>query len=185
MTEEPTSGTVVGDTGVRGLDERASEPAWEHEEYHGRPVSWVAVTIIIIGFVIGVLPGAGGAIASFFSYITEKKLSKNPEEFGHGAIEGVAGPESANNSDTAGAMIPLLTLIAFYAPSGHRATWFALMASLMNLALVAGQLQTKYLNQLYPVLRGDYGELGGLLIAATVISFVLPIGVILLLGRRV
>ena len=49
MTEEPTSGTVVGDTGVRGLDERASEPAWEHEEYHGRPVSWVAVTIIIIG----------------------------------------------------------------------------------------------------------------------------------------
>jgi hypothetical protein len=44
---------VVGDTGVRGLDERASEPAWEHEEYHGRPVSWVAVTIIIVGFVIG------------------------------------------------------------------------------------------------------------------------------------
>ena len=53
MTEEPTSGTVVGDTGARGLDERASEPAWEHEEYHGRPVSWVAVTIIIIGFIIG------------------------------------------------------------------------------------------------------------------------------------
>ena len=53
MTEEPTSGTVVGDTGVRGLDARTSEPAWEHEEYHGRPVSWVAVTIIIIGFIIG------------------------------------------------------------------------------------------------------------------------------------
>ena len=64
----------------------------------------------IIGFIVGVLPGAGGAIASFFSYITEKKLSKNPEEFGRGAIEGVAGPEAANNSDTAGAMIPLLTL---------------------------------------------------------------------------
>jgi putative tricarboxylic transport membrane protein len=64
----------------------------------------------IIGFIIGVLPGAGGTIASFFSYITEKKLSKNPEEFGQGAIEGVAGPEAANNSDTAGAMIPLLTL---------------------------------------------------------------------------
>ena len=43
-------------------------------------------------------------------------------------------------------MIPLLTLIAIYAPAGHRATWFALMASLMNLALVAGELQTKYLN---------------------------------------
>jgi hypothetical protein len=53
VTEEPTSGTVVGDGGVRDLDERASEPAWEHEEYHGRPVSWVAVTIIIIGFIIG------------------------------------------------------------------------------------------------------------------------------------
>jgi hypothetical protein len=53
VTEEPTSGTVVGDVGAHGLDARTSEPAWEHEEYHGRPVSWVAVTIIIIGFIIG------------------------------------------------------------------------------------------------------------------------------------
>jgi len=64
----------------------------------------------IIGFVIGVLPGAGGTIASIMSYMTEKRMSKNPEEFGKGAIEGVAGPEAANNSDTAGAMVPLLTL---------------------------------------------------------------------------
>ena len=64
----------------------------------------------IIGFVIGVLPGAGGTIASILSYTTEKRLSKHPEEFGSGAIEGVAGPESANNSDTAGAMVPLLSL---------------------------------------------------------------------------
>ncbi len=64
----------------------------------------------VIGFIIGVLPGAGGTIASIMSYTTEKRLSKNPAEFGHGAIEGVAGPESANNSDTAGAMVPLLTL---------------------------------------------------------------------------
>ena len=64
----------------------------------------------IIGFVIGVLPGAGGTIASIMSYTTEKRLSKHPEEFGKGAIEGVAGPESANNSDTAGALVPLLTL---------------------------------------------------------------------------
>ncbi|MFN7087965.1 MAG: tripartite tricarboxylate transporter permease [Burkholderiales bacterium] len=64
----------------------------------------------IIGFVIGVLPGAGGTIASILSYTTEKRLSKKPEEFGKGAIEGVAGPESANNSDTAGALVPLLTL---------------------------------------------------------------------------
>ncbi len=64
----------------------------------------------IIGFVIGVLPGAGGTIASIMSYTTEKRFSKHPEEFGQGAIEGVAGPESANNSDTAGALVPLLTL---------------------------------------------------------------------------
>ena len=64
----------------------------------------------IIGFIIGVLPGAGGTIASIMSYTTEKRLSKHPEEFGHGAIEGVAGPEAANNADTAGAMVPLLTL---------------------------------------------------------------------------
>ncbi len=64
----------------------------------------------IIGFVIGVLPGAGGTIAAIMSYTTEKRLSKHPEQFGKGAIEGVAGPEAANNSDTAGAMVPLLTL---------------------------------------------------------------------------
>jgi putative tricarboxylic transport membrane protein len=64
----------------------------------------------VIGFIIGVLPGAGGTIASIMSYTTEKRLSKHPEEFGHGAIEGVAGPEAANNSDTAGALVPLLTL---------------------------------------------------------------------------
>ncbi|HSN38815.1 MAG TPA: tripartite tricarboxylate transporter permease [Burkholderiales bacterium] len=64
----------------------------------------------VIGFIIGVLPGAGGTIASILSYTTEKRLSKHPEEFGNGAIEGVAGPESANNSDTAGALVPLLTL---------------------------------------------------------------------------
>jgi putative tricarboxylic transport membrane protein len=64
----------------------------------------------LVGFVIGVLPGAGGTIASIMSYVWEKRLSKHPEEFGKGAIEGVAGPESSNNADTAGAMVPLLTL---------------------------------------------------------------------------
>jgi hypothetical protein len=53
VTEEPTSGTVVGDVGAHGLDARTGEPNWQHEEYHGRPVSWVAVTLIIIGFVLG------------------------------------------------------------------------------------------------------------------------------------
>ncbi|WNB93846.1 tripartite tricarboxylate transporter permease [Bacillus sp. NEB1478] len=64
----------------------------------------------ILGFFIGVLPGAGATLASFFSYIAEKKLSKTPEKFGKGAIAGVAAPESANNAASGGAMIPLLTL---------------------------------------------------------------------------
>lgn len=82
-------------------------------------------------------------------------------------------------------MIPLLTLTAYYAPAGHRATWFALMASLMNLALVAGQLQTKYLNQIFSVARGEYSELGVVLIVVTVIGLVVPVAVIAIFGRRV
>ena len=64
----------------------------------------------MLGFFIGVLPGAGATLASFFSYIAEKKLSKHPERFGKGAIAGVAAPESANNAASGGAMIPLLTM---------------------------------------------------------------------------
>jgi MFS family permease len=82
-------------------------------------------------------------------------------------------------------MIPLLTLTAYYAPPGRRATWFALMASLMNLALVAAQMQTKYLNQFFVVHRGEYGELGLLLIAAAAIGFIVPLAVIVLLGRKI
>jgi putative tricarboxylic transport membrane protein len=64
----------------------------------------------IIGFFVGVLPGAGAAIATFIAYDTEKKVSKHPEKFGTGVIEGVAAPEGANNSAAAGAMVPFLTL---------------------------------------------------------------------------
>jgi putative tricarboxylic transport membrane protein len=64
----------------------------------------------IVGFIIGVLPGAGGTIASFISYGLEKAVSKHPEKFGTGVIEGVAAPEGANNADTGGALVPLLTL---------------------------------------------------------------------------
>jgi putative tricarboxylic transport membrane protein len=63
-----------------------------------------------IGFFLGVLPGGGSILSSFVSYSTEKRVSKNPEEFGWGAIEGVAGPETANNAATGGAFIPLLAL---------------------------------------------------------------------------
>ena len=64
----------------------------------------------IIGFLIGVLPGAGATIATFLAYAAEKRISKTPELFGTGMIAGVASPEAANNSSTGGAMIPLLTL---------------------------------------------------------------------------
>lgn len=64
----------------------------------------------LLGFHLGILPGGGGIIASFVSYSVEKKISKNPETFGHGAIEGVAGPETANNAGAGGSFIPLLAL---------------------------------------------------------------------------
>jgi putative tricarboxylic transport membrane protein len=64
----------------------------------------------LIGFFVGVLPGAGSTISSFLSYGLEKAFSRHPEKFGTGVIEGVAAPEGANNSDTGGSMVPLLTL---------------------------------------------------------------------------
>jgi len=71
---------------------------------------WAIVRGTVLGFAVGMLPGAGPTIASFLSYSIEKKVSRHPEEFGRGAIEGVAGPESANNAASAGAMVPMLTL---------------------------------------------------------------------------
>lgn len=64
----------------------------------------------LIGFFVGALPGAGATIATIMSYTMERRISRHPEQFGKGAIEGVAGPEAANNASTAGAMVPLLTL---------------------------------------------------------------------------
>ena len=64
----------------------------------------------VVGFLIGVLPGAGSTIASFISYGLEKAVSKHPEKFGTGVPEGVAAPEGANNSETGGALVPMLTL---------------------------------------------------------------------------
>ncbi|MDX0978713.1 tripartite tricarboxylate transporter permease [Sinorhizobium medicae] len=73
--------------------------------------SWKAwIRGALIGFPIGAMPAGGAEIPTFLSYFVEKKLSKHPEEFGHGAIEGVAGPEAANNAAGAGVFVPLLTL---------------------------------------------------------------------------
>jgi len=81
-------------------------------------------------------------------------------------------------------MIPALTLVAINAPAGRRATWFALMASLMNVALVAAQLQTKYLNYWFEVGRGAYAELPALIIVAVTIGFIVPVVGIIAFGKR-
>jgi hypothetical protein len=105
--------------------------------------------------------------------------------FGIGA-RSIAIIDAATSSPFAQlSMVPLLALIAFYAPPARRATWFALMASLMNLALVAGQLQTKYLNQYFVVGRGEYTELGVLLIGVVLIGLLVPLSAIVLFGRRI
>jgi len=71
---------------------------------------WPIIRGSILGFFLGIIPGGGAIVASFASYAIEKKVSKHPEEFGKGAIAGVAGPEAANNAAAGASFIPLLTL---------------------------------------------------------------------------
>src|SRR5688572_6985972 len=78
------------------------------EEWSRSWKPWLRGTAI--GFPLGVLPAGGTVIPTFLSYLTEKRLSKHPEQFGKGAIEGVAGPEAANNAAASGVLVPLLTL---------------------------------------------------------------------------
>ena len=78
------------------------------EEWRRSWKPWLRGTFL--GFPFGALPAGGTEIPTFLSYFAEKKLSRNPEEFGKGAIEGVAGPEAANNAAVAGVLVPLLTL---------------------------------------------------------------------------
>jgi putative tricarboxylic transport membrane protein len=81
---------------MSGADWKRSWPAW--------------LRATGIGFPFGTIPAGGSEIPTFLSYTVEKKLSKHPEEFGKGAIEGVAGPEAANNASATGVLVPLLTL---------------------------------------------------------------------------
>jgi putative tricarboxylic transport membrane protein len=71
----------------------------------------------VVGFFTGLIPGPAAVLSTFISYALERKISKTPERFGHGAIEGVAGPEAANNGATAGAMVPLLSLGIPFSPA--------------------------------------------------------------------
>ena len=114
------------------------------------PVAKVLLWLVIAGSVLS-LPNIG----LFYGLHNWTEAT-----FGFGART-IAMVDAATASPFAQlSMVPLLTLIAFYAPQGHRATWFALMASFMNLALVAGQLQTKYLNQLFVIERGRVRRAG-------------------------
>ena len=83
--------------------------AWmTREDFKRSWKPWLRGTAI--GFPLGVIPAGGSEVPTFLSYAVEKNLTKHPEEFGHGAIEGVAGPEAANNANAAGALVPLLAL---------------------------------------------------------------------------
>jgi putative tricarboxylic transport membrane protein len=97
--------TGTGNTTVEPLRERA---VLSRADLRRSWPAWLRGTAF--GFPIGALPAGGAEVPTFLSYATEKKLSKHPEEFGHGAIEGVAGPEAANNAAAAGVLVPLLTI---------------------------------------------------------------------------
>jgi hypothetical protein len=138
-------------------------------------VAQVLLWLTVLGFVLS-LPTLGLVF----------RLDKVTEEwFGFGARSIAIFDAAATSPLDQLSMIPLLTLVAIYAPAGHRATWFALMASLMNLALVAGALLSKYLNLIFPVDRGEFGNLPALVLAAMLISLVLPLCAVLVFGRRV
>ena len=92
----------------------------------------------VIGFLIGIVPGSAHIISSFVSYAVERKLAKRPEEFGQGAVAGVAGPESANNAATSGALVPMLALGV---PSGPIPA--VMLAALMVHGVAPGPLLIK------------------------------------------
>jgi putative tricarboxylic transport membrane protein len=89
--------------------EKMSGSLWmSREDWKRSWPAWLRATAI--GFPFGTIPAGGAEIPTFLSYALEKKLTRHPEEFGNGAIEGVAGPEAANNASSAGVLVPLLTL---------------------------------------------------------------------------
>jgi putative tricarboxylic transport membrane protein len=98
----------------------------------------------VLGFLIGIIPGSAHIISSFVSYALERKLSRRPEEFGHGAVAGVAGPESANNSATSGAFVPMLALGV---PTGPVTA--VLIAAMMVHGVAPGPLLIQHQPQLF------------------------------------
>lgn len=98
-------------------------------------VKWVIARCSIMGTVIGILPGAGATIAAFMCYSTEQKLSKHPEKFGTGCVDGIAAPETGNNAATGGSMVPLLSLGI---PGGNAAA--VMMSALVLKGVTMGPL---------------------------------------------
>lgn len=106
----------------------------------------------LLGFIIGVLPGGGAVISSFMSYAIEKRISKHPETFGHGAIEGVASPESANNAASTSSFIPLLTL----GIPGNSAIAMIFVALMIHGIQAGPLLLTEYPNLFWAVIASMY-----------------------------
>ncbi len=96
---------------------------------------WAIARGTVIGFALGLLPGAGAVLSTFVSYAVEKMVSKNPEKFGQGAIEGVASPESANNAAASAGFVPMLTLGIPVTP-----TYAILLGALMLHGIIPGPM---------------------------------------------
>jgi putative tricarboxylic transport membrane protein len=99
---------VLSGTGGSTVEPLRGRTVMSREDWRRSWPAWLRGTAF--GFPIGALPAGGAEVPTFLSYATEKRLSKHPEQFGHGAIEGVAGPEAANNAAAAGVLVPLLTI---------------------------------------------------------------------------
>ncbi|WP_433830340.1 tripartite tricarboxylate transporter permease [Actinoplanes sp. CA-015351] len=99
---------VLEGTGRSGVEPVQGAPMLSRADFRRSWPAWLRGTAL--GFPIGSLPAGGAEVPTFLSYSLERRLSKHPEEFGHGAIEGVAGPEAANNAAAAGVLVPLLTI---------------------------------------------------------------------------
>lgn len=108
LKQSNTKKRLSAEDGVGGTKGRVNTKMPSFKEMWS--IKWVVLRCGIVGTVVGILPGAGATIASFMCYTMENKLSKTPEKFGTGIIDGIAASETANNAATGGAMVPLLTL---------------------------------------------------------------------------
>lgn len=108
LKQTNTKKRLSAEDGVAGTKGRVNTKMPSFKEMWS--IKWVVLRCGIIGTIVGILPGAGATIASFMCYTMENKISKYPEKFGTGVIDGIAASETANNAATGGAMVPLLTL---------------------------------------------------------------------------